>query len=373
MKQEPGRRQPGIPVLQGGEDVNTPLVYALHSGNLYGTERMALATLEGLRDRFAPVLLAPPGPALTEAARLGIPGEPFVSPGEFARRLRPWLARHQRVAFVATGVVHSLAFLALNLGYRRKAVHLHLVHGGADERLSYGRKRLLNPTSAVLVAVSDFVRERLIANGAAPGKIRVIENFLTDERVRTAPRRPPFTTDGVRQVVIVSRIDPIKRVDLLLDALDRHPELGALSFRILGSGWELDRLRARAAARHPQVTFVGFTETVAEELAAADLLLHLCPSEPFGLAMLEAMAAGVPVLVPDTGGAALLVEEGVSGSHFRADDAEALAARLREVQAAPVALLNRWVAGGDRALSTRFSQTERLADYERLLAEVDDD
>ena len=41
-----------------------PLVYALHSGNLYGTERMALATLQGLRDRFDPVLLAPPGPAL---------------------------------------------------------------------------------------------------------------------------------------------------------------------------------------------------------------------------------------------------------------------------------------------------------------------
>ena len=353
--------------------MSTPLVYALHSGNLYGTERMALATLEGLRDRFSPVLLAPPGPALAEAARLGIPGESFSSPREFARRLRPWLAQHRRLAFVATGVVHSLAFLALNVWYRRKAVHLHLVHGGTDERLSYGRKRLLNPTPALLVAVSDFVRERLIANGAAPGKIRVIENFLTDERVRAAPRRAAFTSAGIRKVVIVSRIDPIKRVDLLLDTLDRYPDLGTLDFRILGSGWDLDTLRARAAARHPQVNFIGFTETVAEELAAADLLLHLCPSEPFGLAILEAMAAGVPVLVPDTGGTALLVEEGVSGSRFRADDADALAARLQALQSAPAALLNDWVAGADRALATRFSQAERLADYERLLAEVDDD
>ncbi|MDG4554680.1 MAG: glycosyltransferase family 4 protein [Candidatus Competibacter sp.] len=353
--------------------MTTPLVYALHSGNLYGTERMALATLEGLRERFAPVLLAPPGPALAEAARLGIPGESFASPREFARRLRPWLARHRRVAFVATGVVHSLAFLILNAGYRRKSVHVHLVHGGADERLSYGRKRLLNPTGAVLVAVSDFVRERLIANGVAPGKIRVIENFLTDERVRNAPRRPPFAGDGVRNVVIVSRIDPIKRVDLLLDALDRHPDLNTLSFRIFGTGWDLETLRARAAARNPNVAFPGFTETVAAELAAADLLLHLCPSEPFGLAILEAMAAGAPVLAPDSGGAALLVEEGVSGGRFHADDVESLAARLRELQAAPAERLNRWVAGGDRALATRFSQTERLADYARLLAEVDDD
>ena len=353
--------------------MSTPLVYALHSGNLYGTERMALATLEGLRDRFSPVLLAPPGPALAEAARLGIPGESFSSPREFARRLQPWLAQHRRLAFVATGVVHSLAFLALNVWYRRKAVHLHLVHGGTDERLSYGRKRLLNPTPALLVAVSDFVRERLIANGAAPGKIRVIENFLTDERVRAAPRRAAFTSAGIRKVVIVSRIDPIKRVDLLLDTLDRYPDLGTLDFRILGSGWDLDTLRARAAACHPQVNFIGFTETVAEELAAADLLLHLCPSEPFGLAILEAMAAGVPVLVPDSGGAALLVEDGVSGGRFRADDAEALTARLRELRQAPAEVLNRWVAGGDRALATRFSQTERLADYQGLLAEVEHD
>ena len=349
-----------------------PLVYALHSGNLYGTERMALATLQGLRDHFDPVLLAPPGPALAEAARLGIPGESFANPREFALRLRPWLARHRRLAFVATGVVHSLAFLALNVWYRRQSVHLHLVHGGTDERLSYGRKRLLNPTAVKLVAVSGFVRERLIANGAAPGKIWVIENFLTDERVRSAPRRPPASA-GVRNVVIVSRIDPIKRVDLLLDALDRHPELGALSFRLLGSGWDLEKLRARAAERHPNVYFLGFTEAVAEELAAADLLLHLCPSEPFGLAILEAMAAGVPVLVPDSGGTALLVEEGVSGGRFRADDAEALAARLRELHDAPAEVLNRWVAGGDRALATRFSQTERLSDYERLLAEVEDE
>ncbi len=349
----------------------TPLVYALHSGNLYGTERMALATLQGLQARFAPVLLAPPGPALAEAGRLGIPGESFASPREFAQRLRPWLAKHRQVAFIATGVVHSLAFLALNVWYRRKAVHLHLVHGGTDERLSYGRKRLLNPTGVVLVAVSDFVRERLIAHGVNPHRIQVIENFLTDERVQTAPRRPPFDAAGVRRVVIVSRIDPIKRVDLLLDALDRHPELGALSFRILGSGWDLAKLRQRAAERHPNVHFSGFSADVPAELAAADLLLHLCPSEPFGLAILEAMAAGVPVLTPDSGGAGLLVEEGVSGGRFRADDAEVLAVRLWDLHQAEPQLLNHWVAGGDHALATRFSQRERLADYAHLLAEVE--
>ena len=353
--------------------MTTPLLYVLHSANLYGTERMALATLEGLRECFAPVLLAPPGPVLVEAEQLRIPGEAFSSPCELASRLRPWLAQHQRVAFVATGVMHSLVFLALNAWYRRRSAHVHLVHGGTNERLSYGRKRLLNPSDAVLVAVSDFVQERLIANGVAPGKIQVIENFLTDERVQGAPRRLPLTDAGVRKVVIVSRIDPIKRVDLLFDMLDRYPDLNTLSFRIFGTGQDLERLRARAMERNPNVHFLGFTATMAAELATADLLLHLCPSEPFGLAILEAMAAGVPVLVPDRGGAALLVEEEVSGGRFHADDIESLATRLRELQNAPAERLNRWVAGGDRILATRFSQTERIADYERLLAQNDDD
>jgi hypothetical protein len=45
----------------------TPLLYALHSSNLYGTERMALATMAALGDSFTPTMFAPPGPALLAA------------------------------------------------------------------------------------------------------------------------------------------------------------------------------------------------------------------------------------------------------------------------------------------------------------------
>ena len=351
--------------------MKTPLLYVLHSGNLYGTERMALATLAGLQDCFEPVLFAPPGPALAEAGRLGFAHAAFNSPQEFARRLRPHLAASPRLAFFATGVVHSLIFLGWNLLYRRPAVHLHMVHGGTDERDSYGRKKLLNRTGVIFVAVSAFVRERLIANGVRAEQIRVIENFLPERQIQTVPRRGAFATAGVRRIVVVSRIDPIKRVDLLLDALDRQPELNALSIRILGTGWELETLRERARRRHPNVTFVGFTPHVPEELAAADLLLHLCPVEPFGLAILEAMAAGVPVLVPDQGGAGSLVEDGVSGRRFRADDLDDLVTQLEALRQTPAVELNRLAAGGDRTLATRFSEAARIADYRRLLEEID--
>jgi glycosyltransferase involved in cell wall biosynthesis len=79
------------------------------------------------------------------------------------------------------------------------------------------------------------------------------------------------------------------------------------------------------------------------------------------------MAAGVPVLVADTGGAASLVDEGMSGFHFHANDAEALAQHLTDLAQASPAQLNGVVAGGYQAFATRFSATARLADYRRLL------
>ena len=346
-----------------------PLVYALHSGNLYGTERMALATAANLTDEFAPVIFAPPGPALGEARRMGFAAESFTSPWEFAWKVRPFLSRNRRLAFVATGVTHSLACLAWNRLYRREIVHLHMVHGGTDEALSYGRKRRLNGAPVTFVAVSGFVKERLIANGVAPGQIRVIENFLPDRQIAAAPKRAAFDDGGVRRLIVISRVDPIKRLDVLLDAFDRRPDLGDLAVSIYGTGWQLDEMRARAATAHPNVAFAGFHNDVASELARADLLVHTCPEEPFGLAIIEAMAAHVPVLVPDSGGAGSLVEDGVSGFRFAANQADALAARLGELRRAPAELLNRVVAGAQRALETRFSAGARTNDYRRLLAE----
>lgn len=347
--------------------MSVPLLYALHSGNLYGTERMALATAEGLTDNFEPIIMAPPGPALEEAESLGFETQVFAGTRDFSSKARGVLARHKHIAFMATGVVQSLALIAWNMLYRRQVEHLHIVHGGADERLSYGRKRWLNHFDVRFVAVSNFVRERLAVHGVNASHTSVIENFLTDQRVAEAPRRGPFNGHGVRKALVVSRIDPIKRIDVLLDALDSEPLLREVEFRVLGTGWEFDVLKKRAARSHPNIKFEGFCADVAAAIADADLLVHLCPVEPFGLAILEAMAAAVPVLVPNSGGAGNLVEDRVSGFRFKANDPAHLANTLRQLMVADSELLNGVVAKADEALRTRFSATRGIADYRTLL------
>ncbi len=347
----------------------TTLLYCLHSGNLYGTERMALATVEGLRDEFDSVLIAPPGPIHEEAQRRGFKTMIFQGPLPFLRQIRPFFAENRRLAMVGTRVLHTLAASFWAGVYRTDCANLQIVHGGADERLSYGRKRWLTRLNAKQVAISDYVKSRLVANGCLPQEITVIENFLSAERLREVPCRPASRGGEIRKVVIVSRLDPIKRLDLLFDALDLQPTLRSLQFEIYGTGQEEGLLRARGMATHPNVTFMGFRSDVPARMAQSDLFLHLCPEEPFGLVILEAMAAGLPVLVPDSGGAGDIVRDGRNGFRFRANDALDLAHKLQDIQRMPSNVIQKVVAEGSRALRTRYSPECGVAEYRRLIQE----
>ncbi len=351
-------------------EIDRPLlIYALHSGNMYGTERMAIATAKGLASSYECVIMAPEGPALEESRRLGFRAVPFQGARQFAVSLWKLLLSSSRIVFFATGVMHSLVCLSLNTVLRRKIAHLHMVHGGAEERLSYGRKKRLNGKPVVLVAVSSYVRDRLIANGAAPNQIKVIDNFLTAERVSEAAVRPPFDGTGISSIIVISRLDPEKRVDLLLESLEQNPALSKFSIRVFGTGWHQEQLQARALRSGLPVEFKGFHSNVAGELAKADLLVHLCPVEPFGLAILEAVAAHVPVLVPNAGGAGSLVEDNVSGFHFEANSSASLAAKILAVSQLPADVLNTITANAMHALDTSYSERARLSDYRRLIEE----
>lgn len=330
---------------------------------------MAIATMQGLAGEFRPILFGPPGPAMDEAQRLGLETHPFRGAKEFAAALRPCLREHRELTFVATGVVQSAVCIALNILYRRRIRHFQIVHGGADERGSYGRKKWLNHAGVTFVTVSPWARQKLIDNGVRPDRIEVAPNFLPADYVASTARRGAYDRPGVRRVIVVSRMDPLKRVGLLLDALDCGPkDLAEMSFRILGVGPEMKPLAERAARTHPNVEFPGYSREVPAELARADLLVHTCPVESFGLAVLEAMAANLAVLVPDAGGAGSLVQDRINGLRFRADHPQDLAEKLLELKNTPAEVLNNLVSGGRRTVDVTYSAATILGQYRRLFA-----
>ena len=254
------------------------VLYVLHSGALFGTERMAIATLRALGPDCDSLLLAPPGAALAFARAAGLRAAAFGGVPGLCARMAGFMRGRREVALLATGVSQSLAGIAVAAATGTRLRHLHLVHGGTDERLSYGRKKWLRAFCVDFVAVSDFVRGRLTAHGVPGSRIEVIENFLSaGER----PRRAPFAAP-VARAVVVSRLDPIKRVDVLLDALGSDARLRGLPVDVLGTGWQAARLRSEAEVGGLAVSFQGFCEDVPGWLARSDLLVHTCPEEPFG-------------------------------------------------------------------------------------------
>ena len=345
-----------------------PVLYVLHSSQLYGTERMALATAQGLADEFETIFIGPPGVALVEAQRLGFQTRQYRTSRDLAAVLKPLLKQYPSLTFVGTGPRYNLVCIALNLLYRRRIKHIQILHGGSGVDKDYARKKVLNFFDITFVVVSEWSRQRLIDFGVR-NRIEVIGNFIVPQQLAAIPKRPIYDRPGVRKALVVSRVDPLKRVDLLLDALDRRTaDLQDISFRVLGVGPDFEKLRDRARKTQANVEFAGFSDNVAGELAAADLLVHTCPVETFGLAVLEAMAARLTALVPDKGGTAALIDDGVCGFTFRADDPDHLAQRLVELKHAPADLFNRMVANAAAKVDNDFSAHAALERYRKLFA-----
>jgi alpha-1,6-mannosyltransferase len=151
--------------------------------------------------------------------------------------------------------------------------------------------------------------------------------------------------DRTAIVVGVGRFAIEKRWDVVIDAFLRVRARGRDAILVLfGDGPERERMMARArgesmpAPSHgpsfaADIVFPGFSKDragLARNLASADVLLHGCPFETFGLSIAEAMSCGLPAVVPDDGGAAEMHDPD-SGERYAAGDTEACAEALERI------------------------------------------
>lgn len=134
--------------------------------------------------------------------------------------------------------------------------------------------------------------------------------------------------DATWVVGAVGRIVASKGMDVLVDAFARAA-LPDAALVIVGEGRELDGLRARATAG---VTLVGFAARPQDWMAAFDTFVSPARDEPFGLVLLEAMEAGLPVLATGTTGARHLAPL-LARPLLPIDDVDALAAALAAMHA----------------------------------------
>ena len=155
-----------------------------------------------------------------------------------------------------------------------------------------------------------------------------------------AHRRRDWRSGGVLRLGGIGALVPWKRWDLVLTAL-RHldpPTRSGVEFRHLGGADDSrDAQRVAAALREQAVglpvTWFGWQDDPGAFLGEIDVLVVASAGEPLSMAMLEALAAGIPVLAADSGGAVDVIQPSVNGWLFKTGDAPALAAAIQRLLA----------------------------------------
>ena len=169
-------------------------------------------------------------------------------------------------------------------------------------RISANIRRLYLATErlgATTIAVSAAVARRLVAWGVPASRIDVIPNGIEVGAYRFDPARRACVwsrleiPDGRFVVGSVGRLVPGKRTELLLHAAHGQPGVTAL---IVGEGPQRQALGALAAELGVEAIFTGESMEVPALLSAMDMLVAPSAEETFGLAVVEGLAAGLPVI-----------------------------------------------------------------------------
>lgn len=196
------------------------------------------------------------------------------------------------------------------------------------------------------IAVSDAAAAFL--SRAVPGPVDVIPNGV-DVRRFADPGPPAAGLPGSRRVLWVARLDPQKGFPVMVRAFARlASEMDDVSLVVVGEGRDRDALGLLSAAERRRVAMLG--RVVHEDLppyhAAADVFASPATGqESFGITLVEAMAAGLPVVATDIPGYREVVTDQVDGLLVPPGDPGALAAGLRRVLTEP-GLASRLSAAG---------------------------
>ena len=303
------------------------VVHAIRSGNFAGVERHVLSLAITQRQRGDEVTViggdasrmqAP----LAEAGARFTPATTTFDVVHALARLRSWgpdvINAHMTAAETAAVITGLAPGAAPIVATRHFATHRGS-RPAIRAILRLGARRL-----AAQIAVSNFVAEHI------DGPSTVVHSGVPNADASLTDRRE-------RRVLVAARLDREKHLEVALEAFARS-KLAAdgWSLEFAGSGDQLNTLQEHTESLgiDRSTTFLGRRSDISELMGKAALLLAPSAREPYGLAVLEAMASGLPVVASASGGHLETVGSASDAAMFPAGDVDAAAQLLRELAAA---------------------------------------
>jgi glycosyltransferase involved in cell wall biosynthesis len=360
------------------------LLYLITLASAGGAQTYVGLLLFGTRERYEVALAArAPGFLVDESERLGVPFYPLrhlrreVQPFrdvlaliELVRLFRRYRPDVLHVNSSKAGILGRLAAVIARVPTRIFTVHgwAYSVEKGPLRRVYLVLERLLARATSLVICVShDDLRLGLAKKTCVPERSTVIWNAVD---VEAAPK----ATHSSEQPVIVSvgRLQaPQKDFRTLIRALALLPE-GSFRALVVGEGPDLDQLVRETSdlGVHNAVEFLGHRGDVPEVLASADVFVLATTYESLPMSIIEAMAAGLPVVATATGGVPELVAEGETGLLVPPRDPEALAAALSRLVGSRdlrLAMGQRGLARARLHFDLRRFYAEHFEAYERFV------
>lgn len=386
------------------------VLYVNHTAEVSGAERSLLSLLAALPEQVQPRVATPAGRLAEAVEELGIATSnitgtagslrlhPLHTPralaemGMAAVQVRA-AARAHRAEVLHANSIRAGIILALARP-RPAATIVHVRDCLPPSSLSTATLRLVGATATTIVANSHYTA-RSVRAVAPRARIAVVHNPLDmglwdPDRVDRARARERLGDAGRREVLlgVVAQLSPWKGQDTAIEALrlvceeglDAHLLLvGSAKFVARSTRFDneayVERLRERVAAAGlgDRVSWLGEREDVPELVRALDILLLPSREEPFGRAVIEAMAMCVPVLATNVGGPCEIIEDGREGYLLPPLQPAAWARAIRRIADSADRGRAMGLAGRHRVLEAFTAEhhvAEILAVYEAALARV---
>lgn len=381
-------------------------LYLNHTSQMSGGEHSLMLLLQGLPDEVLPILGCPEGPLESAGRAVDIPWVPITGTAG-SLKLHP---------LYTAAAVRDLTHAALEVRQTCNELSIDLIHAnsiraglvaavarrlGAPPVLAHVRDvlppgavstvtgRLLALGADVVVANSLYTREHLPTD-AARLRTQVVHNPVDLDRFDPARVDPDAVRDELGLddrtplLAVVAQITPWKGQDTAIAALSALRARGRRAhLALVGSAKFVDKatrfdneaythsLRQLTAELklEDQVSFLGERDDVPAIMAATDVLLMPSWQEPFGRAIIEAMAVGTAVLATDVGGPTEIITDGIDGTLAPPREPQRWAEILDDLLSDPERLAAMGAAGRKRARAFAVdSHVDAIVDIYAALA-----